>query len=370
MPNTTFQTLNEVTSLVETHYGLTVTARPLAGEVDFNFTDTTMLFKNISGEVAHATVDTVDNLRFHWQDGPFQGMTSNAVLQTVNNGPETTGYLLVVAAPNTPLPDTIVAGMTAPGVKVYAINRCNDWKSAVCNFSPVFEAAAKLTTGTLGFASFLRANSGLRLRRELVDLADPADPCNKFLNCSDCIGSHAGTLSCGWCLGGDIVYKDGGKSPFKCAGFEAGQPKDFTCTSDFRTEDCSGISCNWTMAQPMCYKSDDGQYDDMTTCEDNCKSATFSKCNLLTKQCETCQQGSPNCTQTSPQCQATCGQPHAKCNLTTHQCVACDPSSDPDCVDTQGSCAEKCNKQSIYGICDPTTGQCVPCDPTQKEVRG
>lgn len=116
-------------------------------------------------------------------------------------------------------------------------------------------------------------------------------------------------------------------------------------------------------------QSNDGQYDDMSTCEDSCKAATFARCNLATHQCEECTQGSPNCTQTQPQCQATCSQPRAKCNLTTHQCVECDPNTDPDCIDTKGSCAEKCNKQSTYGICDPTTGQCVPCDPTQKEVR-
>jgi 4-aminobutyrate aminotransferase-like enzyme/Ser/Thr protein kinase RdoA (MazF antagonist) len=37
LPSDSFRDLDEVTSLVKTHYGLTVTARPLAGEVDLNF---------------------------------------------------------------------------------------------------------------------------------------------------------------------------------------------------------------------------------------------------------------------------------------------------------------------------------------------
>lgn len=179
---------------------------------------------------------------------------------------------------------------------------------------------------------------------------------------------HDGNVQCGWCLGGDIVYNDTGKSPYKCAGFVAGQPKAFTCTMDFRTEDCSGISCNWTMAQPQCYKSSNGQYSDMTTCQETCKSAEFAFCNPQSKQCVPCTQGAANCTLTEPECQATCNVPHAKCNTTTKQCTPCDPSTDPDCIDTQGYCEEQCNQQNTYGICDPTSGQCVTCTPSDGEV--
>jgi len=187
------------------------------------------------------------------------------------------------------------------------------------------------------------------------------------LNCSVCIAAHEGPVKCGWCLGGDVIYNDTGKSPFKCAGFEEDQPKDFTCTNDFRTSDCSGVSCNWTTTSPTCYHSDHGDYPDEKTCQATCKSAQFARCNVQSRQCESCQQGSANCTQTEPQCQDTCNAPHSKCNLTTHQCRPCDPSTDPDCIYTTGYCQEQCSKASTYGICDPTTGQCVPCDPSGKD---
>ena len=193
-----------------------------------------------------------------------------------------------------------------------------------------------------------------------------SDPCNKYSDCSTCIAAHEGDLSCGWCLGGDIIYNTTGKSQFKCAGYKEGKAPPFTCTRDFRTEDCSGWSCSWNATNPQCSKTDDGQFSDKASCEKTCQKTQLARCNLQTKQCETCS-GGPNCTQTQDQCEATCNVPHAKCNLTTHQCVSCDPATDPDCVDTKGSCDEKCKKASTYGICDPTTGQCVPCDPSQHE---
>ncbi len=64
------------------------------------------------------------------------------------------------------------------------------------------------------------------------------------------------------------------------------------------------------------------------------------------------------------ECTATCGAQKAKCNLLTHQCEACDPSSDPNCTQTTGDCQTQCS-QNIYGICDPASGQCQNCDPSK-----
>merc|ERR1719253_1581640 len=91
---------------------------------------------------------------------------------------------------------------------------------------------------------------------------------------------------------------------------------------------------------------------------ETCKATTMSKCNLVTKKCEPCQQGEKDCIMTSDQCSATCDVPHAKCNTTTKQCETCDPAKDKTCTKTAGSCADECKP------CDPSSTK--GCTPTNK----
>jgi hypothetical protein len=163
-------------------------------------------------------------------------------------------------------------------------------------------------------------------------------------------------------MGGNIAYNDTGDSGKKCGGFVAGQPFEFTCPTDFRTEDCKGFNCKWNATVPTCTESADGQFSTQAECQKTCKKQPMQKCNKATKQCETCTAGSPGCT-TGAECAASCNIQHQKCNYTTRKCESCEPGTDPNCTMSAGECGTKC-AQHTFGLCDPNTGKCETCDPS------
>jgi hypothetical protein len=339
--------------------GIQINENFVFGEYDLNFSVSTLVARMPDGSFATANVHVNGAMFVTWTSGPNAGQTQAGIVQGASDGPETSSELIALAAPGQPAPTDMHDAMLS--ANVFVMTRCNSWKSAVCNFSSVFPPSAVARAGRPPLP--WPPSRHPRLRR-----ATTADPCNAYLNCTECIAVKTPDLQCGWCLGGSIIYNTSVvPSEYKCAGFQAGHSLPFTCTADFRTEDCAGISCNWTSSQPTCYKSDAGEFPDLPTCEETCQEGQFAKCNLDTKQCDICTEGTPNCTLTKAECDAVCSAPHAKCNISTHQCAPCDPSSDPDCIDTQGSCEEKCQQAASYGICDPLTGQCVPCDPANPE---
>lgn len=108
-------------------------------------------------------------------------------------------------------------------------------------------------------------------KTQAVPLAQPPvqhDKCNEYGDCHTCISATHKEVKCGWCLGGTLSYEGVGRTPFKCGGFAAGQPYNFTCPADFRTVDCKGYACDWS--KKTCAQSDDGQFPDKTSCDDAC----------------------------------------------------------------------------------------------------
>jgi len=232
--------------------------------------------------------------------------------------------------------------MTLPTGLVYVLSACNSWSKA-CDFSPVAAAPVSLIS--------------------LFETEE--DPCNVYNDCHSCITASLHDVKCGWCMGGTLDYKTRGKTNFHCGGYRDGEPSKFMCAPRFQTEDCAGFQCNWTNVEaPTCDKADPGQFPTEAQCTETCKATTMSKCNLVTKKCEPCQQGEKDCIMTSDQCSATCDVPHAKCNTTTKQCETCDPATDKTCTKTAGACADECKHSPDFNVCDTSTGQCVPCDPS------
>lgn len=137
------------------------------GEVDFNFTASTAMYRDVTGALMHATVDMANNLRFTWQDGQLAGKIQLGLLQTVNNGPETTAYALALGAVDGPAPASLADAMFTKDNTVFVLSRCNDWKAASCNFSSVFAGAAPSPAREAlpDFGALLNAQAGLRLAR-------------------------------------------------------------------------------------------------------------------------------------------------------------------------------------------------------------
>ncbi|EDQ85098.1 uncharacterized protein MONBRDRAFT_29569 [Monosiga brevicollis MX1] len=358
----------------KTFRGVEISKRITLGEFDFNFSDSTvtLLYPNNTQGVANVTMN--GQTVFTWLSGPLAGTSQNILDTEANYGPETIARYIALAPPGQDAPYTVNQAMQMPGVQVFVVFACEDWKSGSCNFSSVFDSA-RAQAQALVKTHLAPAVPHRRPRhlyaQPIAEVQAPADtdPCNAFTNCSECVAAApGGDVKCGWCMGGHLHYNSSGDSPYKCAGYTNGIPHAFTCEG-FRTEDCSGYSCNWTQTLPQCYKSDEGEYQDDASCEATCQPNQMASCNPLTKQCEICSQGSPNCTQTKAECDAICDLPHAKCNMQTLQCESCDISSDPDCTDTVGSCQEKCTNQTAsFGECDPLTGQCIPCNPDNHEA--
>jgi hypothetical protein len=223
-------------------------------------------------------------------------------------------------------PDSFKMGMQSDKALDLIMWKCNSWGgSGTCKFSnKTKEAPKELPTPEPA--------------QDLVALTDtdgPVDQCNSFGDCHTCIGEHQG-VRCGWCLGGTLSYRGVGKTVYKCGGFKAGTPFNFTCPADFRTTDCKGYACDWSSKK--CSESDDGQFPDALSCDQACKTeVTHSKCNTETSKCEKCEYGSdPDCN-TAAFCAATCGKPHAKCNPGTGKCSPCE-QGDKDCTQVKEEC--------------------------------
>jgi hypothetical protein len=247
--------------------------------------------------VTHAAVSSAGYLIFKFLDGAYAGQTLNALRVELNNGPETFTMALCFGGWNQPAPDSMSAALNGVGGDhVHVLSTCNAWKSKVCQFQPA-DAQTVLARYRAPQKPLLlgapkkpvAAPAPAVMRRN----ADPVDPCNVFSSCTECLAEHFGDIECGWCMGGTINY-NGSASSFRCGGFQQGVAPKFTCPFDFRTEDCTGWNCNYTAAQPTCTQTEDGSFSTQDQCEQTCQPAQFAKCNIQTKQCESCQQG-PDC---------------------------------------------------------------------------
>jgi len=220
--------------------------------------------------------------------------------------------------------------------------------------------------GTGGSCDFSNTEQPKEGQKEIEDKSEivmlngndtASDGCNNYGDCHSCIGEHEGRR-CGWCLGGTLSYRGIGKTPFKCGGFKAGEPYNFTCPADFRTTDCKGYSCD--RATKKCSMTDDGQFPDAESCHDVCsKDVSHAKCNTETMKCDKCDQGSDPACNTAAFCAVTCGKPHAKCNPGTGKCSPCE-QGDKDCTQVKEECDQECKPQEV-SKCNHDTGKCEKC---------
>lgn len=343
------------TMIVGTWRGIAVQDGFTFGEYDLKFDKDTVEFKDPSGTVSHGKVSVLTNLRITWTDGADTGKVTTIAKFAVANGPETTSDAFAFSTPGGMAPVTLAEAMAGTAGPVLILSQCNSWKAKECNFDSVFPSG-----------QFVRNRYAVQpgAAKSLPSLFfHNPDPCNQYDDCSSCINARSGGERCGWCMGGNIVYNDTGDSGKKCGGYVAGQPFAFTCSPDFRTEDCKGFNCKWNSSTPTCEESPNGQYSTLTDCQKTCKTQTMAKCNTTTKQCTPCTAGSPGCL-TKAECDASCNQPKSKCNYITRQCESCDPGKDKNCTMSSGECDTMC-KQHTNGICDKNVGVCHNCDPTK-----
>jgi hypothetical protein len=286
------------------------------GEIDLIFGDQNLTVKYPNRTQDVYDVATTGGSTLILQKG---GHTIKVVHNLLAYLKHTTAAGLSTFGPDQDAPDSFRRGMETNKALDLIMWKCNTWGGS----------------GTCKFRNDTKEEQ-LRLPAEEVVAVDntvldaPQDECNSFGDCHTCIGEHQG-VKCGWCLGGTLSYRGIGKTVFKCGGFKAGQPYNFTCPADFRTTNCKGYACDWSTKK--CAESDDGQFPDALSCTEACKQEmTYSKCNNDTKKCEKCHEGDPGCN-TASFCAATCGKPHAKCNPGPGTCEMCDPVKDPDnCV--------------------------------------
>jgi len=210
-------------------------------------------------------------------------------------------------------PESFKAGMSSNHALNVVMWKCTSWSGGQCKFDHIdfdIEAAGK---------------------RKLAAVQENHDACNVYADCHQCITANEGGIKCGWCLGGTLDYKNVGTTTFKCGGFKAGQPYNFTCPVDFRTVDCKGYSCD--IVSRKCSISEDGQFPDLPSCADICNTQVpYAKCNPKTKKCEdSCKPGEPNC-YNRDFCNIYCESPKSKCDPKTGKCNECDMEKDPDCT--------------------------------------
>jgi len=304
------------------------------GEIDLIFGD-----KNLTVKYPNRTQDIYDVATTGGDNLILQ--KGNDTIRVVHNIlaylKHTTAAGLSTFGPGKDAPDSFKSGMSSTTALSLTMWKCNSWGGkGTCDFT----------------------NNTAPTEAPLA-LPEVSDKCNEYGDCHSCIAASAVDVDCGWCLGGTLSYEGIGKTPYKCGGFAAGKPYNFTCPADFRTTDCKGYSCDWSSKK--CSMSDDGQFPDAESCHDACsKEVTHAKCNADTKKCDSCKEGEPNCN-TAAFCAATCGKPHAKCDPGTGKCASCDPATDKDCTQTQVACDQECAVLPL-SKCDRTTGKCSPCD--------
>jgi len=311
------------------------------GEIDMVFGD-----KNLTVKYPNRTQDIYDVATTGGSTLILQkgGQTIKVVHNTLAYLKHTQAMGLSTYGAGKEAPDAFQTGMRGNKALDLVMWKCNSWGGK----------------GTCMFRNKTKEEEPAPPAQDLVVLNNtdgPTDTCNTFGDCHTCIGEHEG-VRCGWCLGGTLSYRGVGKTVFKCGGFKAGEPYNFTCPADFRTTDCKGYACNWSTQK--CAESDDGQFPDALSCHDACaKEVTHAKCNDETKKCDKCTEGDKDCN-TAAFCSATCGKPHAKCNAGTGKCAECKPGTDKDCTQVKTTCDEECTKQAL-SKCNPQ-GKCDKCD--------
>ena len=116
------------------------------------------------------------------------------------------------------------------GNRALLLNKCKPEKK-LCDFSPVFSAVKRRLRGVLAAVQGVSASF---LRDVLGGAPNGADACNQFTSINDCVNPQKWPtgVSCGFCIGADVQYKDPTMPKnAHCAGFEGGQPKECICPS-------------------------------------------------------------------------------------------------------------------------------------------
>lgn len=299
------------------------------GEIDLIFGD-----KNLTVKYPNRTQDVYDVATTGGSTLILQkgGHTIKVVHNVLAYLKHTTAAGLSTFGPDKEAPDSFRRGMETTKALDLVMWKCNSWGGkGTCKFRNSTKPGDEEEQAPV-----------VALDTTVGD--GPADECNSFGDCHTCIGEHQG-VKCGWCLGGTLSYRGIGKTVYKCGGFKAGEPYNFTCPADFRTTNCQGYACDWSSKK--CSVSDDGQFPDALSCEDACnKEVTHAKCNTETKKCDKCTEGDDGCN-TAAFCAATCGKPHGKCDPGTGKCSPCEPGKDKDCTQVKTACDQECSIQSL-----------------------
>jgi hypothetical protein len=242
------------------------------GEIDMIFGD-----KNLTVKYPNRTQDVYDVATTGGSTLILQkgGQTIKVVHNLLAYLKHTTAAGLSTFGPGKEAPGSFRTGMETNKALDLIMWKCNTWGgSGTCDFK-------NKTT---------EENTRLPSEPVVIDntIQDgPHDECNSFGDCHTCIGEHQG-VKCGWCLGGTLSYRGVGKTVYKCGGFKAGMPFNFTCPADFRTTNCKGFACD--LQSKKCAASDDGQFPDALSCGEACKEEmNYSKCNTDENKCEKCE---------------------------------------------------------------------------------
>jgi len=176
------------------------------GEIDLVFGD-----KNLTVKYPNRTQDVYDVATTGGNSLILQ--KGNETIKVVNNIlaylKHTTAMGLSTYGPGKDAPDSFRVGMQSDDALSLTMWKCNSWAgNGTCTFKSVDQPVPAVEPKLKGKAS---------------------DKCNEYGDCHSCIAASAGDVSCGWCLGGTLSYEGIGKTPYKCGGFAAGQPYNFTC---------------------------------------------------------------------------------------------------------------------------------------------
>lgn len=284
-------------------------------------------------------------------------------------GPETRGLAIAIQADDnhqTP-PQNVVDAMGSSLFDVFVMQGCNPWKDGLCDFSPVFAAAARAE-----LARAMQAG-GSPLERRAA-----GDSCVGFGDCDSCLD---GGSTCGWCDGvvtdtdGNVICGDDGNG---CCGGDDGFSQ---CNVAFR-KTCPVI-CDYPYnattdsTTPTCRAATTPEYlsqQTFNTCEDMpwCTTTQFVYCDesSANPSCKTVYseeecKATPGCDVSNPDscdkdacktvnyiwCDATEG-----CQGTTNK-TQCDQN--PDCDPSQAtSCDPTTCEAAVYYTCDSTDFTC------------
>jgi hypothetical protein len=126
--------------LVGVYRGVDIEAGFAAGEVNYEFTNTSVNIIDQNGSLSQGDVSTHpgDSIWVTMTAGTNAGKTFKVLYEKLNEASEETDtWALALSEPGGDVPDRIPDAMEGGGMRVIALSTCKLWKSASCDFSSV-----------------------------------------------------------------------------------------------------------------------------------------------------------------------------------------------------------------------------------------